>query len=78
MSMASRVNPHTLRVGVIKDWDSKWYAEESYEQFKSDSVEISKFLKGKHFKNLNFRKDFLIERLGNHGYNEITKTLKKR
>ena len=25
--MGQKVNPHGLRVGVIKDWDSKWYAE---------------------------------------------------
>ena len=26
--MGQKVNPHGLRVGVIKDWDSKWYAKE--------------------------------------------------
>ena len=26
--MGQKVNPHGLRVGVIKDWDSKWYAED--------------------------------------------------
>ena len=25
--MGQKVNPHGMRVGVIKDWDSKWYAE---------------------------------------------------
>lgn len=25
--MGQKVNPHGLRVGVIKDWDSKWYAD---------------------------------------------------
>ena len=25
-----KVNPHGLRVGVIKDWDSKWYAESDF------------------------------------------------
>ena len=24
--MGQKVNPHGLRVGIIKDWDSKWYA----------------------------------------------------
>lgn len=24
--MGQKVNPHGLRVGVIKDWDSKWFA----------------------------------------------------
>ena len=27
--MGQKVNPHGLRVGVIKDWDSKWYAEKA-------------------------------------------------
>ncbi len=25
--MGQKVNPHGLRVGVIKDWDSRWYAD---------------------------------------------------
>ncbi len=24
--MGQKVNPHGMRVGVIKDWDSRWYA----------------------------------------------------
>ena len=28
--MGQKVNPHGLRVGVIADWDSKWYAEGDY------------------------------------------------
>ena len=27
--MGQKVNPHGLRVGVIKDWDSRWYANKS-------------------------------------------------
>ena len=29
--MGQKVNPHGLRVGVIKDWSSKWYAEGNFE-----------------------------------------------
>ena len=25
--MGQKVNPHGLRVGIIKDWDSRWYAD---------------------------------------------------
>ena len=25
--MGQKVNPHGLRVGVIKDWNSRWYAD---------------------------------------------------
>ena len=28
--MGQKVNPHGLRVGVIKDWDSRWYAEADF------------------------------------------------
>ena len=28
--MGQKVNPHGLRVGIIKDWDSRWYAEDDY------------------------------------------------
>ena len=31
--MGQKVNPHGLRVGVIKDWDSKWYAEADFADF---------------------------------------------
>ena len=31
--MGQKVNPHGLRVGIIKDWDSKWYADKDYEKF---------------------------------------------
>ena len=27
--MGQKVNPHGLRVGVIKDWDSRWFANKS-------------------------------------------------
>ena len=31
--MGQKVNPHGLRVGVIKDWDSKWYAEGDFADY---------------------------------------------
>ncbi|MCD8084348.1 MAG: 30S ribosomal protein S3 [Clostridiales bacterium] len=48
--MGQKVNPHGLRVGVIKDWDSRWYAESSKGDFADCLVEdynIRKFLKKK-------------------------------
>jgi small subunit ribosomal protein S3 len=27
LEMGQKVNPHGVRVGVIKNWDSKWYAD---------------------------------------------------
>ena len=43
--MGQKVNPHGLRVGVIKDWDSKWYAEADFSDFLAEDYEIRKFLK---------------------------------
>ena len=28
--MGQKVNPHGLRVGIINDWDSRWYAESDF------------------------------------------------
>ena len=43
--MGQKVNPHGLRVGVIKDWDSKWYAEKDFADNLVEDNEIRKFLK---------------------------------
>jgi len=45
--MGQKVNPHGLRVGVIKDWDSNWYAEEDFAACLAEDFNIRKFLKKK-------------------------------
>ena len=45
--MGQKVNPHGLRVGVIKDWDSRWYADAEYSDFLVEDYNIRKFLKKK-------------------------------
>ena len=45
--MGQKVNPHGLRVGVIKDWDSKWYAEGDFSDFLVEDYNIRNFLKKK-------------------------------
>ncbi|MCQ2418252.1 MAG: 30S ribosomal protein S3 [Clostridia bacterium] len=46
--MGQKVNPHGLRVGVIKDWDSRWYArEEKVGDLIVEDYNIRKFLKNK-------------------------------
>ena len=44
-----RIRPraHGLRVGVIKDWDSKWYAEKDFADYLVEDHKIRKFLKNK-------------------------------
>lgn len=43
--MGQKVNPHGLRVGVIKDWDSKWYAEGDFADNLIEDHKIRTFLK---------------------------------
>lgn len=43
--MGQKVNPHGLRVGIIKDWDTKWYAEKDFADYLVEDVAIRKFLK---------------------------------
>lgn len=43
--MGQKVNPHGLRVGIIKDWDSRWYAEKNFSDFLVEDHEIRTFLK---------------------------------
>jgi len=45
--MGQKVNPHGLRVGVIKDWDSKWYAEADFADNLIEDYNIRTFLKKK-------------------------------
>ena len=44
--MGQKVNPHGLRVGVIKDWDSRWYADKkNFGDNLVEDYEIRKYLK---------------------------------
>ena len=43
--MGQKVNPHGMRVGVIKDWDSKWYAEADFADNLVEDYNIRTFLK---------------------------------
>ena len=45
--MGQKVNPHGLRVGVIKDWDSKWYADAEFSDYLVEDYNIRNFLKKK-------------------------------
>ena len=45
--MGQKVNPHGLRVGVIKDWDSKWYADAEFSEYLAEDYNIRKYLKKK-------------------------------
>ena len=55
--MGQKVNPHGLRVGIIKDWDSRWYADGK--DFSDNLVEDYKI------------REFLKKRLYNAGISKI-------
>ena len=55
--MGQKVNPHGFRVGVIKDWNAKWYANK--EDFADNIVEDQKI------------REFIKERLTNAGISEV-------
>ena len=44
--MGQKVNPHGLRVGVIKDWDAKWYADSrNFADYLVEDNQIREFVK---------------------------------
>jgi small subunit ribosomal protein S3 len=46
--MGQKVNPHGLRVGIIKDWDEVWYAsKKDFSNYLIESEGIRKFIKNK-------------------------------
>ena len=46
--MGQKVNPHGLRIGIIKDWDTKWYANsKDYSVFLVEDFKLRKFIKKK-------------------------------
>ncbi len=46
--MGQKVNPHGLRIGIIKDWDTKWYAnDKSFSSYLVEDVKIRNFIKKK-------------------------------
>ena len=47
--MGQKVNPHGFRVGVIADWDSKWYADKDYQKNLLEDIKIRDFIKDKQF-----------------------------
>ena len=46
--MGQKVSPHGLRVGIIKDWDSKWYADKgNFADYLIEDNKVREFVKKK-------------------------------
>ncbi|GEO73864.1 30S ribosomal protein S3 [Levilactobacillus namurensis DSM 19117] len=42
--MGQKVNPTGLRVGIIRDWEAKWYAEKDFAAYLREDLQIRKFI----------------------------------
>lgn len=42
--MGQKVNPVGLRIGVIRDWESKWYAGKDYADFLHEDLKIREYI----------------------------------
>jgi small subunit ribosomal protein S3 len=47
--LGQKVNPIGLRLGIVKTWDSRWYAGKNYAGYIQEDFELRKFLKKKLF-----------------------------
>lgn len=48
--MGQKVNPHGIRVGVIKGWDTQWYADKkNFSAFLKEDYELRRFIKEKYY-----------------------------
>lgn len=45
--MGQKVNPHGLRIGIIKNWDARWYADKDYAKNLHEDIKVRKYLKTK-------------------------------
>ncbi|CAM5778899.1 MULTISPECIES: 30S ribosomal protein S3 [Brevibacillus] len=45
--MGQKVSPVGLRIGIIRDWESKWYADKDFAALLHEDLRIRKFVKGR-------------------------------
>jgi len=45
--VGQKVHPKGLRIGIIKDWDAKWYSQKDYKKLLHEDFKIRKFVKEK-------------------------------
>lgn len=42
--MGQKVNPIGLRIGIIRDWESKWYADKNYAEYLHEDIKIRDYI----------------------------------
>jgi small subunit ribosomal protein S3 len=45
--VGQKVNPTGLRVGIIKDWESRWFSDKNYVELLHEDLKLRKFVKSK-------------------------------
>lgn len=45
--MGQKVHPKGMRIGIIRDWDAKWYADKNYEELLHEDLKLRKYIKKK-------------------------------
>ncbi|BAE82266.1 SSU ribosomal protein S3P [Desulfitobacterium sp. LBE] len=45
--MGQKVNPKGLRVGIIRDWEGRWFADKNYLELLHEDLKVRKFVKTK-------------------------------
>ncbi len=68
--MGQKINPKAVRIGYIKDWDSKWYDPKNAPKWIEEDFKIRQFVKNKLF-SAQISK-ILIERMGSGKFIRIT------
>ena len=42
--MGQKINPIGMRIGIIRDWESKWYAEKDYATLLHEDIKIREYI----------------------------------
>lgn len=45
--MGQKVNPKGLRVGIIRDWEGRWFADKNYSELLHEDLKVRKYIKEK-------------------------------
>lgn len=45
--MGQKVNPRGIRLGIVEDWNSKWFADGNYAELLNQDINVRKYLKNK-------------------------------
>jgi small subunit ribosomal protein S3 len=43
--VGQKVNPKGMRIGVIKDWDAKWFADKEYATLVHEDIKLRRYIK---------------------------------